>query len=175
MVLNTPDIHFYSHPAMSLRGAIHVFDICSTAEERLMFCINFEDDDLVTNDVYQPWVLNRGVTVVDASSVGCPEGNRCGFFNDDSNLELAFFSNNYGHWHNLRITLNYKQIQTSQSDQGIMSNDCWHGTENAPGNSLYLSSSGDGSEFKCGMKTNNASLDADPTAVSVDYTFDVIF
>ncbi len=134
-----------------------------------MFCINFEDDDLVTNDVYQPWVLNRGVTVVSDPAIGCPEGNRCGFFNE-SNLELPFFSNNYDHWHNLRITLHYKQILTTTPDQGIISNDCFNGIDNAPGNSLYLSSAGDGSEFKCGLKSNNASEDANPTAVSDDET-----
>ena len=160
---------------MYLRGDINVFNICSTVEEPLMFCINFEDDDLVTNDVYQPWVLNRGVTVVNDTSVGCPEGSRCGFFNDESNLELAFFSNNYGHWHNLRITLNYRQTETSPSDQGIMSNDCFNNVDNAPGNSLYLSSSGDGSLFKCGLKANNVSVFADPTAVSADDAFAVIF
>lgn len=138
--------------------------MCLIVEEPLMFCINFEDDDLVTNDVYQPWVLNDGVTIVEGASFGCPEGKRCGFFNE-SILELPFFSNNYGHWNSLRITLHYKMIATSDVDQGIVSNDCYKDVANAPGNSLYCSVGGAGDVFKAGLKSSNSSVDANGSAV----------
>ena len=117
-----------------------------------MFCIDFEDDDLVSNTwgEYRPWVLNDGVTVV--NSPDCPQGKRCGFFNE-SVLEVPFFSNNYGHWPSLRITLQYKMISFSGTiDQGIVSNDCFpKGTgEYAPGNSLFISANDD--EFNGGLK-----------------------
>ena len=105
-----------------------------------MFCIDFEDDDLVSDTwgEYRPYVFNDGVTVVDGPQ--CQHG-RCGFFNR-SVLEVPFFSNNYEHWPNLRITLEYKMIPSSANlDQGIVSNDCFpDGTGlYADGNSLFIS------------------------------------
>ena len=117
-----------------------------------MFCIDFEDDDLVSDTLgeYRPWVLNDGVTVVE--NVECPQGKRCGFFNA-SVLEVPFFSNNYGHWPNLRIELQYKMISFGGNiDQGIVSNDCFpDGTGlYADGNSLFLSANN--LKFKGGLK-----------------------
>ena len=125
-----------------------------------MFCIDFEDDDLVSDlsGVYRPWVLNDGVTVVNS---GCPQGNRCGFFNA-SVLEVPFFANNYGHWPNLRITLEYKMISFSGNiDQGIVSNDCFPNGNGqyAAGNSLFISANDQ--DFNGGLK------DATATTVTV--------
>ena len=121
-----------------------------------MFCINFEDDDLVAKGpafVYEPWILNDGVTIVDNTvnpGVNCPEGHRCGFFNE-SILEIPFFSNNYAHWPYLRITLSYRMTSfgldldmlglNRNPEQGIISNDCFPdgNVPYAPGNSLYFS------------------------------------
>ena len=131
------------------------YELCSTEEEQLMFCIDFEDDSLVKKGTaYQPWVLNRGVTVV--NSPECPEGNRCGFFNE-SLIELPMFSNNYDPWHGLKITLKYKQTRTSQFDQGVISNDCFNGVPFAAGNSLYCSVDGSGASFNAGLKSPPAS------------------
>lgn len=130
-----------------------------------MFCIDFEANDLIskTFGVYRPWVLNDGVTVVNDSQ--CPQGDRCGYFNN-SVLEVPFFSNNYAQWPSMRITLQYKMISFSGSiDQGIISNDCLNLADYAAGNSLYLSA--DASTFKAGLKSGNASVpDADATVVS---------
>ena len=114
----------------------------STVEDPKMFCIDFEDDDLVSDTwgEYRPWVLNDGVTVVNSSD--CPQGDRCGFFNGSGVLEVPFFSNNYGHWPSLRITLQYNMIAFEGNiDQGIVSNDCFpDGTgQYADGNSLFIS------------------------------------
>ncbi|KAI0216080.1 hypothetical protein LSAT2_031858, partial [Lamellibrachia satsuma] len=132
-------------------------------EERLMFCIDFEDDDLVANGpgFYEPWVLNDGVTIVDSAvnpGVNCPQGQRCGFFNE-SVLEVPFFSNNYAHWPSLRITLSYKMTQRTNIDQGIISNDCFPDATVpfAPGNSLYCSA--DDNDFKAGLKTSGSPTD----------------
>ncbi len=130
--------------------------MCSTVEDPRMFCIDFEDDDLVSNTwgEYRPWVLNDGVTVV--TSPGCPQGSRCGFFNE-SVLEVPFFSNNYGHWPNLRITLEYKLIAFSgNNDQGIVSNDCFPNGNGlfAAGNSLFISVNG--KDFNGGLKDTPA-------------------
>ncbi|KAI0240459.1 hypothetical protein LSAT2_008807 [Lamellibrachia satsuma] len=67
----------------------------------LMFCIDFEDDDLVSNTagVYRPWILNDGVTVV--ADAQCPQGQRCGFFNE-SVLEGAAM----GPWVDVQMTWN---------------------------------------------------------------------
>ena len=139
----------------------------STVEDPLMFCIDFENGDLISHTVgeYRPWVLNNGVTVV--HDLQCPQGQFCGFFNA-SCLELPFFSNNYDHWPSLRITLSYKMTQTTQMDQGIISNDCYQGLANAPGNSLYLSASS--TNFKAGLKARNPGPpDANAQYVSINY------
>ena len=117
-----------------------------------MFCIDFENGDLISHTAgeYRPWVLNNGVTIVHDPQ--CPQGQWCGFFNA-SCLEVPFFSNNYDHWPSLRITLSYKMTQPTQMDQGIVSNDCFQGLANAPGNSLYLSASS--TDFKAGLKAGN--------------------
>ena len=115
-----------------------------------MFCIDFEDDDLIQKGTaYQPWILNRGVTVV--ADQQCPQGDRCGFFNE-SILEVPFFSNNYDPWHGLKITLKYVQLLAGQVDQGVISNDCLNLDSGAPGNSLYLSVDAGGNLFNAGLK-----------------------
>ena len=115
-----------------------------------MFCIDFEDDSLIKKGTaYQPWLLNRGVTVV--NSLECPEGNRCGFFNE-SLIEIAMFANNYDPWHGLKISLKYMQTQSSQMDQGVVSNDCINLQSGAPGNSLYCSVDAGGNSFTAGLK-----------------------
>ena len=121
-----------------------------------MFCIDFEDDDLVSNTagVYRPWVLNDGVTIVDNTinlEVNCPQGQRCGFFNE-SVLEVPFFSNNYAQWPTLRITLSYKMTGSQDVDKGIISNDCFPDATVpfAPGNSLYCSANS--GNFLAGLK-----------------------
>jgi len=129
-----------------------------------MFCIDFEDDDLVQNGTpYQPWVMNRGVTVVNDQQ--CPQGEKCGFFNA-SLLEVPFFSNNYDPWHGLVITLHYRQTAKSNIDQGIISNDCFGGVPFAPGNSLYCSAAGDGTRFNAGLKARDPNDIVDLSAVS---------
>ena len=122
-----------------------------------MFCIDFEDKDLVSNTFgeYRPWVFNDGVTVV--TSPQCPQGKRCGFFNA-SVLEVGFFANNYGHWPNLRITLEYKMIHLSGNiDQGIVSNHCFpHGNVMyAAASSLFMSASA--LNFNGGLKDSPGS------------------
>ena len=120
-----------------------------------MFCIDFEDDDLVQGGTaYQPWLHNRGVTVV--TDTQCPQGNRCGFFNE-SFIEVAMFANNYDSWQRLKITLEYKQILSSQMDQGVISNDCLSEQSGAPGNSLYCSLDASGGSFNAGLKSPPAS------------------
>ena len=129
-----------------------------------MFCIDFENGDLISHTAgeYRPWVLNNGVTIVHDPQ--CPQGQWCGFFNA-SCLEVPFFSNNYDHWPSLRITLSYKMTQPTHMDQGIVSNDCFQGLANAPGNSLYLSASS--TNFKAGLKAGNpATPDASAQYVS---------
>ncbi|KAI0216081.1 hypothetical protein LSAT2_031859, partial [Lamellibrachia satsuma] len=153
-------------------------------EERLMFCINFEDDDLVAKGpafVYEPWIRNDGVTIVDNTvnpGVNCPEGQRCGFFNE-SVLQIPFFSNNYAQWPSLRITLSYRMTSFGLDldmrrldripDKGIISNDCFPEGNGlyASGNSLYCSA--DDIRFKAGL--NGPSPDnavADGSAVSAN-------
>ena len=140
----------------------------STVENGLMFCIDFEDDDLVSNTagVYRPWILNDGVTVV--TDAQCPQGQRCGFFNE-SVLEVPFFSNNYVHWPSMRITLSYRMTQASALDQGIISNDCFNQVANADGNSLYCSASS--TDFTAGLKTLISPID-DANAAQVCKTYD---
>ena len=118
-----------------------------------MFCIDFEDNDLVSDTwgEYRPYVFNDGVTVV--KDTQCPQGDRCGFFNGSGVLEVPFFSNNYGHWPSLRIELEFKMISFSGNiDQGIVSNDCVpDGTGlYAAGNSLYISANDN--TFNTGLK-----------------------
>ena len=141
--------------------------MCSTVEDRLMFCIDFEDEDLVsdTEGVYRPWILNDGVTIVDnAMGANCPQGQRCGFFNE-SVLEVPFFSNNYVHWHTMSITFNYRMIQGTSLYQGIISNDCFNQADYADGSSLYCSASV--TDFMAGLKTDNSPLeDANASVVS---------
>ena len=133
--------------------------MCSIVEDPLMFCIDFEDAGLVstTAGVYRPWILNDGVTIVDnAMGANCPQGQRCGFFNE-SVLEVPFFSNNYVHWPSMRITFNYRMTQATALDQGIISNDCFNQVANADGNSLYCSASS--IDFMAGLKTVNSPLE----------------
>ena len=132
-----------------------------------MFCIDFEDADLVSDSVgvYRPWILNDGVTTVDNSmGVTCPQGQRCGFFNE-SVLEVAFFSNNYAQWPSLRITLDYMMIASTSIDQGIISNDCFNGADYAAGNSLYCSADSD--TFNGGLRGTGVIGDVDLSAVSM--------
>ena len=107
-----------------------------TVEDPSMFCINFEDNDLVSNTmgVYRPWVMNDGVNVI--TDAMCIEGNKCGLFNM-SRLEIPFFSNLYSSIPSIRITFYYKIISGGSADQGIISNDCYGGVAGAPGNSLF--------------------------------------
>ena len=129
-----------------------------------MFCIDFEDDDLIRDGTpYQPWVMNRGVTVVKAAE--CPQGERCGFFNA-SLLEVPMFSNNYDPWHGLVIKLRYRQTAQSNIDQGIISNDCFGGVPYAPGNSLYCSADAGGNSFNAGLKARNPAAVTSLSAVS---------
>ena len=132
--------------------------MCSTVEDPLLFCIDFEDDELISNTggVYRPWVFNNNVTVV--SSPHCPQGMRCGYFNE-SILEVPFFSNTYSTWPSLRITLRYKQISKSLLDQGIISNSCTP-PPFAEGNSLYCSAAAGGDKFKGGLKSPAVNLSA---------------
>ena len=132
---------------------LHCIYICSTVENPKMFCIDFEDDDLVSDTwgEYRPWVLNDGVTVVEDEQ--CPQGKKCGFFNGSGVLEVPFFSNNYGHWPNLRIELQYKMISfEAPIDQGIVSNDCFPDGDGlyADGNSLFISANDE--TFNAGLK-----------------------
>ena len=132
-----------------------------------MFCIDFEDDDLVSNiaGVYRPWILNDGVTIVDSlMGVTCPQGQRCGFFNE-SVLEVAFFSNNYAQWPSLRITLDYMMTASTPIDQGIISNDCFNQANNAAGNSLYCSANIN--TFNGGLKGTGVIGAVDLSAVSM--------
>ncbi|KAI0241986.1 hypothetical protein LSAT2_015249, partial [Lamellibrachia satsuma] len=133
-------------------------------EEALMFCIDFEDDDLVSNTagVYRPWILNDGVTVV--TDAQCPQGQRCGFFNE-SVLEVAFFSNNYAQWPSLRITFDYMMTASTPIDQGIISNDCFNQADYADGNSLYCSA--DSNTLKGGVKGTGNITAVDLSAVSI--------
>ena len=138
--------------------------MCSTViEDPLMFCIDFEDDDLISDafGIYRPWVLNDGVIVV--SSPYCPQDIRCGYFNE-SILEVPFFSYTYNSWPSLRITFHYKQISNSTLDQGIISNDCTP-PPFAEGNSLYCSAAADGDTFLGGLKSP-AGGNVDLSAVS---------
>ena len=104
-----------------------------------MFCINFEDDDLVNDNmgVYRPWIMNDGVKIIDDPNL-CIEGRRCGFFNM-SRLEIPMFSNMYSNFEALRIFFYYKIVPGGSADQGIISNDCYGGATGAPGNSIYCS------------------------------------
>ena len=129
-----------------------------------MFCIDFEDDDLVSNTagVYRPWILNDGVTVV--TDAQCPQGQRCGFFNE-SVLEVPFFSNNYAQWPSLKITFEYMMTAQTPIDQGIISNDCFNQAEYAAGNSLYCSA--DSNTLKSGVKGTGNITAVDSSAVSI--------
>ena len=142
--------------------------MCSIVEDSLMFCIDFEDADLVSNTagVYRPWILNDGVTI-DDNTMGAngPQGQRCGFFNE-SVLEVPFFSNNYVNWPSMKITLSYRMTQATALDQGIISNDCFNQIPNAAGNSLYCSASS--IDFIAGLNTVNSPLeDAAVSEVSI--------
>ena len=116
-----------------------------------MFCIDFEDDDLVANNmgVYRPWILNDNVLVVTEG------GSKCGFFNE-SRLEVPFFSNAYSSFTSLRITFRYKIAPGGSADQGLFSNDCFGGAVNAAGNSLYCSASG--GQVTWGLRDPNVQL-----------------
>ena len=141
--------------------------LLSSDEEALMFCIDFEDDDLVSNSagVYRPWILNDGVTIVDSlMGVTCPQGERCGFFNE-SVLEVAFFSNNYAQWPSLRITFDYMMAAPIPIDQGIISNDCFNQAGYAAGNSIYCSA--DSNTLKGGVKGTGNITAVDLSAVSI--------
>ena len=120
----------------------------STDEERKMFCIDFEDDDLVGQGAYQPWVLNEDVTVV--TSADCPQGSRCGYFNG-SRLEIPFFSNAYSSFPGLWVDFWYKRTGSEPANQGLISNDCFQGQTDEPGNSLYASCTS--SDVETGLKS----------------------
>ena len=64
------------------------------------------------------YVFNNGVKVVQNGVDGiasdfCPEGNSCGLFNA-SQLEIPFFSNNWNHLPNIKITFN--MLATTAAD-----------------------------------------------------------
>ena len=124
-----------------------------------MFCIDFEDDDLVGQGVYQPWVMNVDVTVV--TDPDCPQGSKCGYFNG-SRIEIPFFSNAYSSFDGLWIELWYKRTGTYPVNQGLISNDCFEGQSYEPGNSLYASCVS--SDVEAGVKS--ISLAAARAAVS---------
>ena len=134
---------------------------CSTAEVDDMFCIDFETDDLVsvTKGVYRPWVLNDGVHIIND-----PLGThgRVGFFNE-SHLEIPFFSNAYSSFKSLRISFYYRLAPGGSADQGIISNDCFGGAVNAPGNSLFASAQG--TYLSAGFKAPPVTLGGDPVGV----------
>ena len=113
-----------------------------------MFCIDFEDDDLVGQGAYQPWVLNEDVTVV--TSADCPQGSRCGYFNG-SRLEIPFFSNAYSSFPGLWVEFWYKRTGSEPANQGLISNDCFQGQTYEPGNSLYASCTS--SDVETGLKS----------------------
>ena len=119
----------------------------STDEENLMFCIDFEDADLVGQGVYQPWVGNNDVTVI--TSAFCPQGSRCGYFNE-STLSVPFFSNAYASFPSLKITFYYNRTPGGPSLQGLISNDCFNHVAAEAGNSLYASCEDD--EVEWGLK-----------------------
>ena len=73
------------------------------------------------------YVFNNGVQVVQNGVDGiapdfCPEGNSCGFFNS-SQLEIPFFSNNWNHLPNIKITFNMLE-NVKSSPEGVISNGC---------------------------------------------------
>ena len=104
-----------------------------------MFCINFEhEEDLVFAGADHPWVLNDGVQIVSTASVGCPQGDKCGYF-VNSRLEIPFFSNAYSGINSLRITFWFRRDEGYPVTMGMISNDCFNGVPEAAGNSLYVS------------------------------------
>ena len=121
-----------------------------------MFCIDFEDADLVGPGAYQPWVLNEDVTIVSSTSLGpCAEGSQCGYFNA-SHLVIPFFSNTYASFPSLRITFNYMRTVASPVTRGLISNDCFNDKEGQSGNSLYASCRN--SRVLTGVKKPNVNL-----------------
>ena len=109
-----------------------------------MFCIDFEDEeDLVFAGADHPWVLNDGVQIVPKASAGCPQGDKCGYF-ENSRLEIPFFSNAYSGINSLRITFWLRRVDGEPVTMGLISNDCFNGVQDAAGNSLYCSIQYDG-------------------------------
>ena len=103
-----------------------------------MFCIDFEDDDLVgAAGADHPWVFNDGVDIVPYAAAGCPQGDRCGYF-DEGRLEIPHFSNMYSSFSSLRITFDYRRTAGGVYHQGIISNDCFNGQAGESGNSLLF-------------------------------------
>ena len=127
----------------------------STDENKKIFCITFEDDDNLVGPggAEQPYIYNDGVTVV--TSALCPQGDKCGWFNN-SRLEIPYFSNNYG-FESIRITFQYKRTGAMPETQGIISNDCFNMVPNAAGNSLYCSSTNigaaDNDDIEAGLRS----------------------
>ena len=107
----------------------------STDEIPFRFCIDFEEDDFVRAGADHPKVSNYGVIVVDTTDAGCPQGDRCGYF-DEGRLEIPSFSNAYTGISSFRITFNYLRMAGGEDHQGIFSNDCFNGEADLPGNSL---------------------------------------
>ena len=103
-----------------------------------MFCVNFEDPDFVGDEgADQPTVSNYGVVVVDTADVGCPQGDKCGYF-DEGRLEIPRFANAYSTFSSLRITFNYLRTGGGKDHQGLISNDCFKDEPDLPGNSLSV-------------------------------------
>ena len=127
-----------------------------TDESADMFCIDFDDDDLVSDNmgVYKPWVMNDNVNVI--TDAMCIEGNRCGLFNM-SRLEIPMFSNMYSNFHTLRISFYYKIMSGGSGDQGIISNDCYGGATGAPRNSIFCHLQ-QHSLLECGLNEPDVSL-----------------
>ena len=122
--------------------------VVSTDEEDFMFCIHFEDEeDLVFAGADHPWVLNDGVQIVPKASAGCPQGDKCGYF-DNGRLEIPFFSNAYSGINSLRITFWFRRVVPEPFTMGLISNDCFNGVQDAAGNSLYCSTQYDGAEHE---------------------------
>ena len=118
--------------------------VVSTEEESKMFCIDFEDTDLVGAGVYQPWLLIDHIDRVHSDVAGCPQGDYCGYF-CGGRLEVPLFSNAYSSFPSLRITFDY--IRTpggGDSYQGIISNDCFEHDPHLLGNSMGVGSMVDG-------------------------------
>lgn len=57
------------------------------------------------------YVMNQGVTIIENGVNGvpydfCPQGKRCGFF-DNSKLEIPYFTNIYGGVSNMKSTMDF--------------------------------------------------------------------